>query len=202
MSAQICSVSLVVRAVVFVAILTLTPPAFADALAIVDPLPPGPYAVGCSNVEQDFSRVGANESAKNYWEGFPDDGGRARYVTSLLVDPSDALLITVTPPDDRELYVNHATQPVSVALIVCYPTASDNPRPDYVLPGGMSVPHMQLGAQPPLWPDATTRWPVLEFSHGLTGSPLSNDYIVALEVLASYGYVVIAPFHGDRASPT
>jgi hypothetical protein len=193
---------LVVRAVVFVAILTLTPPAFADALAIVDPLPPGPYAVGCSNVEQDFSRVGANESAKNYWEGFPDDGGRARYVTSLLVDPSDALLITVTPPDDRELYVNHATQPVSVALIVCYPTASDNPRPDYVLPGGMSVPHMQLGAQPPLWPDATTRWPVLEFSHGLTGSPLSNDYIVALEVLASYGYVVIAPFHGDRASPT
>jgi predicted dienelactone hydrolase len=171
--------------------------ALADALAIVDPLPPGPYAVGCSNVEQDFSRVGPNESAKNYWEGFPDDSGRARYVTNLLVDPSDALLISVTPPDDRELYVNHATQPVSVALIVCYPTAGDNPRPDYLLPGGMSVPHMQRGAQPPLWPDATTRWPVLEFSHGLSGSPLSNDYIVALTVLASYGYVVIAPFHGD-----
>jgi hypothetical protein len=29
----------------------------ADSLAVVDPLPPGPYVVGCSNVEQDFSRV-------------------------------------------------------------------------------------------------------------------------------------------------
>ena len=37
----------------------------ADSLAVVDPLPPGPYAVGCSNVEQDFSRVLAGETASN-----------------------------------------------------------------------------------------------------------------------------------------
>jgi hypothetical protein len=56
---------------------------------------------------------------------------------------------------------------------------------------------MQRGAEPPLWPDATTRWPLLLFSHGYAGSPTSNDYIAALSVLASYGYVVAAPFHGD-----
>src|SRR5437764_3612126 len=118
----------------------------ADSLAVVDPLPPGPYAVGCSNVEQDFSRVLPGETAKNYWEGVPD-GSRQRYVTQLLVDPVDALIVNVNVPDDRELFVNHATQQVPTALLVCYPTASNNPRPDYPLPaGGNAVPHMQRGA--------------------------------------------------------
>jgi predicted dienelactone hydrolase len=35
------------------------------------------------------------------------------------------------------------------------------------------------------------------FSQGYSGSPISSDYIAALSVLASYGYVVVAPFHGD-----
>jgi predicted dienelactone hydrolase len=168
----------------------------ADSLAVVDPLPPGPYVVGCSNVEQDFSRVLPGETAKNYWEGVPD-GSRQRYVTQLLVDPVDALTVNVNVPDDRELFVNHATQQVPTALLVCYPTASNNPRPDYPLPESNAVPHMQRGAEAPIWADPGVRWPVMVFSHGLVGSPLSNDYIVALTVLASYGYVVVAPFHGD-----
>jgi predicted dienelactone hydrolase len=56
---------------------------------------------------------------------------------------------------------------------------------------------MQSGAQAPLFADASTRYPVLALSHGLTGSPLSDDYLVVLSWLASYGYVVVAPFHGD-----
>src|SRR6266480_2242412 len=121
----------------------LAAPARADPLAVVDPLPPGPYAVGCSNVEQDFSRVLPGETAKNYWEGVPD-GSRPRYVTQLLVDPVDALIVNVNVPDDRELFVNHAKQQVPTALLVCYPTASNNPRPDYPLPvGSNAVPHMQ-----------------------------------------------------------
>ena len=170
--------------------------AHADQLALVDPLPPGPYKVACSNIAQDFTLVGSSESAKNYWEGLPD-GGRDRYITQLLVDPADALVVNVNVPDDRELYTNRATQQVPYALLVCYPTDPANPRPDYLLPTGRVVPHMQQGAEAPIWPDATTRWPVLVFSHGLSGSPLSNDYIVALTVLASYGYVIVAPFHGD-----
>jgi predicted dienelactone hydrolase len=168
----------------------------ADPLAVVDPLPPGPYKVGCSNVAQDFSRVLPGESAQNYWEGYPD-GSRERYVTQLLADPADALVVDVTVPDDRELYVNRATQTVEFALLVCYPTTGDNPYPDYALPSGQAVPHMQQGAQPPIFADANVRWPVLLFSHGLVGSPISSDYIDALKVLVSYGYVVVAPFHGD-----
>ena len=56
---------------------------------------------------------------------------------------------------------------------------------------------MMRGADAPLWPDATTRFPVLVFSHGYGGSPISNDYIYALTVFASFGYVVVAPFHTD-----
>ncbi|HEX4523222.1 MAG TPA: hypothetical protein VH704_06860 [Casimicrobiaceae bacterium] len=168
----------------------------ADSLAVVDPLPPGPYAVGCSNIAQDFSRVQPGESAQNYWEGYPD-GSRDRYVTQLLADPADALVVNVSVPNDHDLYTNRAGQQVPFALLVCYPTTSDNPYPDYPLPSGTAVPHMQQGAQPPIFADANAQWPVLLFSHGLVGSPISSDYIEALKVLASYGYVVVAPFHGD-----
>jgi Platelet-activating factor acetylhydrolase, isoform II/Repeat of unknown function (DUF5648) len=168
----------------------------ADSLAIADPLPPGPYTVGCSNVEQDFSRVQAGESPKDYWEGFPA-GSRPRYVTQLLVDPADALTVTANVPNDHELFTSYAGHPFPTALVVCYPTAPDTTRADYPLPTGNVVPHMQRGAEAPVWADASARWPVLLFSHGTGGSPISNDYIVAVTVLASYGYVVVAPFHGD-----
>jgi hypothetical protein len=182
-------------AAIFLA-LWVGPGARADSLAVVDPLPPGPYAVGCSNIAQDFSRVQPGESAQNYWEGYPD-GSRDRYVTQLLADPADALVVNVSVPDDRELYTNRAATQVPFALLVCYPTTADNPYPDYPLPSGSAVPHMQQGAQPPIFADANARWPVLLFSHGLVGSPISSDYISALARLASYGYVIVAPFHGD-----
>ena len=56
---------------------------------------------------------------------------------------------------------------------------------------------MQRGGEAPLWPDATTRYPVLIFSHGYRSSPLSNDHLYAMTVFASFGYVVAAPFHAD-----
>ena len=56
---------------------------------------------------------------------------------------------------------------------------------------------MMRAGDTPLWPDATTRFPVLLFSHGYGGSPISNDYLLALTVFASFGYVVAAPFHTD-----
>ena len=42
--------------------LALTGAAAQDPMAIVAPLPPGIYPVGCSNVEQDFSRIQSGES--------------------------------------------------------------------------------------------------------------------------------------------
>lgn len=174
------------------------PPGASAPTAIVQPLPlPGPYAVACSNIVQDFSRVGAGEDVKSYWEGLPSDNGTLRYATDLLADPGNTLIATVTAPQDSNLFGSFAGQEFAFVVLACYPTTADNPDNDYLLPTGRVVPHMQSGSDAPLFADNSFRYPVVAFSHGYSGSPISNDYISALVVLASYGYVVIAPFHGD-----
>ena len=118
-------------------------------------------------------------------------------MTALLADPANTLSVTVTAPSDPTLYGSFAGRQVVFVLLACYPTVANNPRPDYPLPTGHFVPHMQTGSNPPLFADAGARYPVLAFSHGLRGSPISSDYIEAISVFASYGYIVVAPFHGD-----
>jgi predicted dienelactone hydrolase len=135
---------------------------------------------------------------KSYWEGGSSNNGTARYVTDLLADPADTLTATVIAPQDSTLFGDFAGQPVEFAVLVCYPTTADNPRLDYQLPTGDVVPHMQTGSDPPLFADASAQYPVVVFSHGIGNSPISSaDYISALSIIASYGYIVIAPFHGD-----
>lgn len=166
--------------------------------AVAQPLPlPGPYEVACSNIEQDFARLGSGEDAKDYWEGTPWPDGTPRYVTDLLADPGNVLTAAVTAPRLPRLYGDFAGQTVEYVIVVFYPTSRGNPRPDYVLPTGDVLPHMQTRNDPPLFPDDSA-YPVVAFSHGLNNSPISSeDYISALSIVASYGYVVIAPFHGD-----
>jgi predicted dienelactone hydrolase len=175
------------------------PPGASAPTVVVQPLPlPGPYAVACSNVVQDFSLLGAGEDAQSYWEGVPSVTGMPRYATDLLADPDNTLIATVTAPQDSNLYGSFAGQNVAFVVLACYPTTDNNLRPDYPLwTTGKVVPHMQTGSDPPLFADNSARYPVVVFSHGYSGSPLSSDYISALSVFASYGYVVIAPFHGD-----
>jgi len=103
----------------------------------------------------------------------------------------------VTAPQDSNLYGSFAGDNVAFVVLACYPTTVDNPFDNYSLPTGKVVPHMQTGSDAPLFADPSARYPVIAFSHGYTGSPISGDYISALSVFASYGYVVIAPFHGD-----
>ena len=173
-------------------------PVHADTAVVVPPLTlPGPYPVACSNVAQDFTRVASDENAEDYWDGRPRANGTSRYVTDLLSDPANTLTFTVNAPSDSDLYGSFAGRAVAYVVLACYPTTADNARPDYALPTGEWVPHMQRGDDAPLLPDATTRFPLLLFSHGLNGSPLSGDDIHALAVLASFGYIVAAPFHGD-----
>ena len=46
------------------------PPGAPAPTAVVQPLSlPGGFAVACSNVLQDFRRVGAGEDVQSYWEG-------------------------------------------------------------------------------------------------------------------------------------
>ncbi len=161
--------------------------------AVVQPLPmPGPYTVACSNIKQNFGSLSVSE-VERYWEG---DGGL--YVTDLLDDQANTLIATVIAPSDEDLFGSFAGQTKEFVVLVCYPTTDINPYPDYSLPTGEIVPHMQTGTQTPLFYDYLHKYPAVVFSHGYTGSPISSDdYLLAVTTCASYGYVVIAPFHGD-----
>ncbi|HEY1328998.1 MAG TPA: hypothetical protein VGI14_18825 [Casimicrobiaceae bacterium] len=168
-----------------------------QAQTVVPPLPiAGPYPVGCTNVEQDFGRVPQGETADMYWRGAAS-GGKERYVDALLVDPANALVATFVAPGDSDLYDRWAGTPVTDVFLACYPTSPDNARADYALPGGAVVPRMQRGADAPILPAGAARLPVLLYSHGYGGSPLEDSYLRALVALASWGYVTVAPFHGD-----
>ena len=151
---------------------------------------------GCSNLEQDFRLLPPGDNAQDFWEGRPR-GTTPRYITDLLVDPVDALLFQQPVPDDGTLYGPYAGTTIDYAAIVCYPTSAADARADFVLPTGRVIPHMQRAAEIPIWADSTARYPVLLFSHGLAGSPISDDYIDALKLFASHGYVVVAVLHGD-----
>jgi dienelactone hydrolase len=169
-----------------------------DPTVAVAPLPAaGPYPVGCSNVAQDFGKLPSGDDVQDYWEGTPTTDGTQRYITDLLADPANTLAVRIAVPGDSSLFGSFTNEQVTAVVIVCYPTADDNPRPAFALPTGKSVPHMQTGADAPIFADAAVRYPVLVSSHGYSGSPLSKDYIDALALFASYGYVVVAPFHGD-----
>jgi predicted dienelactone hydrolase len=164
---------------------------------VVPPLPTtGPHPVACSNVEQDFSRVPPGESADLFWRGVASDG-KERYVDALLVAPSAALTATFVAPGDRDLYARWTSQPVEYVFLACYPTTPENARADFVLPDGAVVPRMQRGAEAPILPAGSSKWPVILYSHGYGGSPLHASYLRSLIAFASWGYVVVAPFHGD-----
>jgi hypothetical protein len=117
-------------------------------------------------------------------------------VTSLLVDREKALVAKFTAPPDASLFGQWSGKTLTYALLVCYPTSAENTRPGYALPRGIVVPRMQRGGEPPILP-SSARLPVLLFSHGYGGSPLSGSYLDAIVSFASWGYVVVAPFHGD-----
>ena len=160
---------------------------------------PGPHPVACSNVAQDFSRLQPLETANQYWRGTPRSDGSSRYVTDLLSE-TGSLTYSYAVPGDQVLFGRFANRAVTDLAIVCYPTTSQNTRADYPLPNGLVVPHMQRGTEAPILPDVpdeTGRWPVILFSHGYAGSPIEQEYFNAQLTLASYGWVTVAPFHGD-----
>ncbi|NTV12313.1 MAG: hypothetical protein HGA96_00015 [Desulfobulbaceae bacterium] len=168
------------------------PPTVVSALAL-----PGLHGVACSNIAQDFSRLLPGEAAKSYWEGSPSANDTQSYVTDLLAGPANTPSVLISAPNDANLYGSFAGQQLEFVLFACYPTVADNPRANYPLPTGDVVPHMQVGADLPLFADSTARYPMIAFAHGYRGSPLSSDYLAAMSVFASYGYIVVAPFYGD-----
>jgi predicted dienelactone hydrolase len=197
MTASLAARRILIAVALFLALLTRALAQGSNA-SVLQPLPlPGPYPVGCSNIVQDFSRVAPGEDVQAYWEGQPRDDGSPRSIADLLTDPANTPGVAVTAGNNSDLFGSYIGRTQQFTVLICYPTTADNPNPDYPLPTGRVVPHMQRGSAPPLLPDATSQFPLLIFSHGYGGSPLSDEYIAPLTILASYGYVVAAPFHRD-----
>jgi predicted dienelactone hydrolase len=118
-------------------------------------------------------------------------------VADLLTDPANTLQVRVDAPNDSNLFGSFAGRSLDFVVLACYPTVPSNVRAGFALPTGQTVPHMHTGAEAPLFADNAVRYPLVAFSHGYAGSPLSDDHFVLLSWLASHGYVVVAPFHGD-----
>lgn len=151
---------------------------------------PGQYAVACSNLALDEGRLATGVPTSEYWSGF-----RGHYMDSLLTHPDLALSYRVQPADPR-LYPTTAGQNIPVLALLCYPTDSNNPDPDYRLPGTeTTLPHMHLGGAPRIHA-GLGRLPLVVYSHGIYTSPVDLDREVMMR-LASGGYMVFAPFHGD-----
>ena len=164
---------------------------------VVPPLSSGPFAVACSNIAHDeaaINQIGGLPA--DFWEGTPQNG-QSRYVTQILAEPQTAIQFSLHVPDDRGLYTSFAGQSLPFVSLVCYPTAPANSRPDYPLPDGQVIPRMERTGDLPIFPDSGAVYPLIVYSHGLGGSPLSLSYLGTILNLASHGYTVIAVFHGD-----
>jgi len=194
----------VVRLLSALTALALALPASAATPLELEPRNAGPYAVACSNVEQDYAR--ATDAVSSYWEGTRDQ--RSRYIAELLVAPQNAIRYTVRAPNDGMLFRNFRNRDVEFVALVCYPTRDDNLRAAFALPDGDFLPAMQRGDEAPIFAEPCTgegdvdcnrphAWPLMMYSHGLGGSPLSSGYIETLLRFASHGYIVAAPFHAD-----
>jgi predicted dienelactone hydrolase len=136
----------------------------------------------------------------DYWEGIAntDNGANVpRYLSDILAEPAFTLQFGLAVPDDRGLYRGFAGSTLPVVLLACHPTSAANIRPDYSLPDGQRIPRMQRAGEVPILPDGQARLPLILYSHGLGGSPVGQDYLSTLAILASHGYIVVAPFHGD-----
>jgi predicted dienelactone hydrolase len=161
------------------------------------PLAPGPYPVACSNLAQDqeqIIRIGG--SAEDFWEGNPQNG-QGRYVSQILSAPGAAIGFDLAVPADGSLYPQFGGSRLAFVVLVCYPTSAENQRPDYVLPGGAVLPHMERPGDLPIFPGVTTVHPLIVYSHSLGSSPLAGNHLGSILRLASHGYITMAVFHGD-----
>lgn len=166
---------------------------------VLDPMQPGPYAVGSMNFETSGSAVSQilsqGRDAGQYERG-TNLNGELLYIDALLANPHDAFNFSLTVPDDSEIYGASAGTTVPYSGFVLYPTTATNSREDYVVFAGPPLPKMQAAGEGPIFEDNSKLYPLIVYSHGVEDHP-TDAILTYLKDIASHGYIVMALFHGD-----
>jgi len=164
--------------------------------AELDPIGPGPFSVGSTNMEV---MAPAGQPMGDFLNGKVTPQHPV-YLADILTHPESAFALQVAVPADRKTFGAHAGTRIPLVLYVLYPTTKDNPRADYTFPytetGDNVFPHMQRAGEKPIFPDAAARYPLIVYSGGYNTHGLWH--LSHLKWLASHGYIVVDIFHGDN----
>jgi len=161
----------------------------------LDPIGPGSFAVGSTNLEVTDP---AGNPMIDYLNG-KLAGGKEAYLTDILANPTAVLTLTIDVPNQSATFGAQAGGRLPVVIYVLYPTRNDNLWADYRFPysetGDAVFPHMQKPGEPPIFAAATTQYPLIVYSGGYNTHGLWH--LAHLKNLAAHGYIVVDVFHGD-----
>lgn len=122
-----------------------------------------------------------------------------KYVTDVLDGASISFDVAV--PDDNVTYGGYANKTVKYIGILFYPTKKDANYSNAQTLGAWELPSQYTQMEnntttTPVFQDATKKYPLLVYSHGIGGEALASGKETYR--FASHGYVVVSLFHGDR----
>ncbi len=164
--------------------------------AEIEPIGPGPFAVGSTNMEV---TVPVKAPMVDYLNG-KSVANHVTYLSDILARPDSAMLLKIDVPANPAVFHAQAGTRIPLVLYVLYPTVRDNPRSDYKFPyaetGDNVFPHMQGPGEKPLFADARAKYPLIVYSGGYNTHGLWH--LAHLKVLAANGYIVVDIFHGDN----
>jgi predicted dienelactone hydrolase len=159
------------------------------------PIPPGPSAVACTNLEATPHDSGP---MFDFLNGKTSSSGTV-YLTDILVHPEAVPTLTVDVPSDGKLFGKQAGTRIPLVLLIVYPTTQENPRPDYTYPYKETrdalFTHMQQPGGKPILADPAAKYPLIIYTGGYNTHGLWHLW--HLKELAAHGYIVVDMFHGD-----
>jgi len=163
--------------------------------AELEPIGPGPFAVASTN----FEVTPRPEVPMFDFLNGKVTPTRTEYITDILSHPEAVPTLTIPVPNDAKRYGSQAGTKLPLVLVVMYPTAADNPRPDYKFPyketGDNVFPHMQRPGEKPLLASGVGKYPLIVNAGGYNTHTLWH--MEHMKLLASHGYIVVDMLHGD-----
>lgn len=166
----------------------------------IEPLGPGPYSVGSTNMEvaSEYADIG-DEAMHEFLLGLAEESNKPRYIADLLKHPESAWVIDVPVPDEPELYGPASGQSMPLVTFVAYPATARHQKNSYAFPYhearyGIFEDMLRAG-ETPGFADPEERYPLIILAHGASAHGLYD--VGHAHKLASHGYIVAVITYGD-----